>query len=133
MNEPFAVVFGVSGVLFGFLFAAFWWTLNRELTFERYQRHFKIGTGLLVVTMALLGAFGLVLPLHRMAQVHPGMTWSYRGVVLALLGIFGYMLVELGHYSVYQKPKYVTKGERIVFWIVVTAAAILVAGWFYGR
>jgi hypothetical protein len=30
-----------SSILLGFLFAGFWWTLNRELTFKAEERHFK--------------------------------------------------------------------------------------------
>ena len=45
-------------VLSGFLFAGFWWALNRELTFDPSQRHFKPGYALLILTMILLGTSG---------------------------------------------------------------------------
>ncbi len=41
----------VCSILIGFLFAGFWWTLNRELTFKAEDRHFKLGIGLLLVAM----------------------------------------------------------------------------------
>jgi hypothetical protein len=37
----------VSSIMLGILFAGFWWTLNRELTFKVEERHFKLGIGLL--------------------------------------------------------------------------------------
>ena len=40
MDDTAKAVLTVSGVLFGFFFAAFWWTLNPELAFETNQRHF---------------------------------------------------------------------------------------------
>jgi hypothetical protein len=39
----------VCSILLGFLFAGFWWTLNRELTFKAEDRHFKLGIGLFLV------------------------------------------------------------------------------------
>ena len=44
----------VSSILLGFLFAGFWWTLNRELTFKAEERHFKLGIGLQLVGMVML-------------------------------------------------------------------------------
>lgn len=48
MDETSRANLTVSGVLFGFFFAAFWWILNRELTFEKEERHFKPATGVLI-------------------------------------------------------------------------------------
>jgi hypothetical protein len=31
---------------------------------------------------------------------------------LALLAVYGYMLTELGHYGIYQPPKYTTRSEK---------------------
>ena len=70
--QPRAIqsVLTVSGVLSGFLFAGFWWSLSREPAFDAGQRHFKLGYLLLLVSMALVAAFGIVIPLS--AQGHPG-------------------------------------------------------------
>lgn len=57
----------VYSILLGFLFAGFWWTLNQELTFKVEYRHFKLGIGLLLVVMVMLGLFGVVLPLRAIA------------------------------------------------------------------
>ncbi|MBK7190671.1 MAG: hypothetical protein IPH86_18925 [bacterium] len=80
----------VSGILFGFLFAGFWWSLNRELSFEPQDRHFKFGYVLLFLSMALLGYFGIVLPLQSLVSAEPALVPSYRGILLALIGTFGY-------------------------------------------
>jgi hypothetical protein len=120
--EATASLLTVSGVLIGFLFAGFWWALNRELTFPPRERHFKPSYALLILTMVLLGYFGVAIPLRRLAANDPAMVWTYRGIVLALLGILGYMLTELGHYSIYQRPKYVTTSEW--FWFGLTTAGM---------
>jgi hypothetical protein len=36
-------VLPVGSILLGFLFARFWWTLNRELSFKAEDRHFQAG------------------------------------------------------------------------------------------
>ena len=105
----------VSSILLGFLFAGFWWTLNRELTFKVEDRHFKLGIGLLLVAMVMLALFGVVLPLRALAYANPGSLLDYRGVVLALITVFGYMLTDMGHYGVFKFPKYRTKPERVFF------------------
>jgi len=113
----------VSGILIGFLFAGFWWSLNRELTFNPDQRHFKLGYAVLLVTMVLLGYFGMVDPLRKSARTHPTLIPSYRGVLLALLGILGYMLTELGHYQIFHWPRYTTMIERVCFGLTFAAMA----------
>jgi hypothetical protein len=105
--KPEAFVTAAS-VLFGFLFSGFWWALNRELTFRPGQRHFKPSYFLLLMSMALLGAFGIVKPLREIAANNPELRWTYRAVVLVMVSVFGYMLSELGHYRVFQWPKYTT-------------------------
>jgi hypothetical protein len=67
----------VCSILGGFLFAGFWWTLNRELTFKAEDWHFKLGIGLLLVAMVMLAVFGVVLP-----QAGLG-TWSRRWATTA--------------------------------------------------
>src|SRR5208283_4048387 len=62
----------VSSILLGFLFAGFWWTLNRELTFKPEERHFKLGIGLQLVGMVMLAVFGVVLPMRSIAYASPG-------------------------------------------------------------
>ncbi len=60
----------VCSILLGFLFAGFWWTLNRELTFKAEDRHFKLGIGLLLVAMVMLGVFGIVLPIRQICSAY---------------------------------------------------------------
>jgi hypothetical protein len=95
------------------LFAGFWWTLNRELTFKAEDRHFKLGIGLLLVAMVMLGVFGVVLPMRAIAYANPGFLLDYRGVVLALITVFGYMVTDMGHYGLFKLPKYTTVPERV--------------------
>jgi hypothetical protein len=118
-----------ASVLFGFLFAGFWWTLNRELTFEPDQRHFKFGYVLLLGSMSFLAGFGIILPLRLAARANPEFLWTYRAVVLVIIGVFGYMLTELGHYSVFQRPKYTTWQEHLFFWGTVGLGLSLVGYW----
>ncbi len=118
-----------ASVLFGFLFAGFWWALNRELTFEPTERHFKFGYALLLGSMALLAAFGIILPLRILAQANPELVWTYRAVVIVLVGVFGYMLTELGHYSIFQRPKYTTWQENIFFWGTLGVIGLLLVYW----
>jgi hypothetical protein len=46
MDESSKALLTVSGLLFGFLFTAFWWILNRDLRFKPENRHFKPATGM---------------------------------------------------------------------------------------
>jgi hypothetical protein len=130
LNEAATAILTVSGILFGFLFAGFWWSLNRELSFDPDQRHFKFGHFLLVLTMGLLGYFGMVKPLNALASADPSLTASYRGIVLALIGVFGYMLTEFGHYYIFQRPKYVTGIERLAFALTLLIIVALALIWW---
>jgi hypothetical protein len=121
----------VSSILLGFLFAGFWWTLNRELTFKVEDRHFKLGIGLLLVAMVMLALFGVVLPLRALAYANPGSLLDYRGVVLALIIVFGYMLTDTGHYGVFKLPKYRTIPERIFFFGTLLIVAGLITKWYF--
>jgi hypothetical protein len=118
------IVVTASSVLFGFLFAGYWWSLNRELKFIPAQRHFKFGYILLIVSMALLAVFGILLPLRVAAQENPAISGSFAGITLAMIGIFGYMLMEFAHYSVFQKQKYITTFEHIVFWTTIVLLGV---------
>lgn len=133
MDETSRAILTVSGVPFGFFFAAFWWILNRELTFEKKERHFKPATGVLMASMALLAVFGILVPLGHAARANPALLTSYRGILLALVAVYGYMLIELGHYGIYQRPKYTTRSEK--FFCVVTLLAVigLAARWWVFR
>lgn len=113
--KPEALLTAAS-VLFGFLFAGFWWALNRELTFEPSQRHFKPGYLLLLGTMAVLAIFGMLVPLRDVATANPAARTMFYGVSLAVIGVFGYMLTELGHYGIFRRPKYTTWQEQLFFW-----------------
>jgi len=130
MDEISRAILTVSGVLFGFFFAAFWWILNRELTFKEEERHFKPATGVLMVSMALLATFGIVVPLHRAAQANPAVLTSYHGILLALITVYGYMLIELGHYGIYQPPKYTTRSEKFLCIVTVVVVIGLAAKWW---
>jgi hypothetical protein len=112
-------------VMFGFFFVGFWWTLDRELKFGAEGRHLKLGVMLLFAAMVVLAILGIMLPLHRLAQLNPALQWPYRGMAIALVGIFGYMLTELGHYRVFQFPKYITLSEALFFFLTVAAAVAL--------
>jgi hypothetical protein len=133
MDEISRAILTVSGVLFGFFFAAFWWILNRELTFKEEERHFKPATGVLMVSMALLATFGIVVPLHRTAQANPAVLTSYHGILLALITVYGYMLIELGHYGIYQPPKYTTRSEKFLCIVTVVVVIGLAAKWWLFR
>jgi len=120
----------VSSIMLGFLFAGLWWTLNRELTFKVEDRHFKLGIGLLLVSMMLLAIFGIVLPMRALAYANPGLLLDYRGVVLALVTVFGYMLTDMGHYGVFKLPKYRTKPERVFFAGTLLTVLGLIVKWY---
>jgi hypothetical protein len=49
--------------------------------------------------MVMLAVSGVTLPMRAIAYADPGFLLDYRGVVLALIVIFGYMLTDLGHYG----------------------------------
>ena len=119
MNELSGVA--AAAVLFGFLFAGFWWSLNRELTFEVPERHFKPGYALLFLRVVLVGYFGLIAPLREAAQVQPALKHTYYGVTLGIVAVVGYMLTEFAHYSIFQRPKYTTPLE----WVFVVVTAIV--------
>jgi hypothetical protein len=121
----------VSSILLGFLFAGFWWTLNRELTFKPEERHFKLGIGLQLVGMVMLALFGVVLPLRALAYANPGLLLDYRGVVLALIVIFGYMLTDLGHYGVFKWPKYTTRPEKLLCAGTLLVVFALILKWYF--
>ena len=78
----------VCSILLGFLFAGFWWTLNQEFSFMAEDRHFRLGIALLLLAMVMLGVFGVVLPIRQIVFRNPFLL-GYRGVVLALVTVFG--------------------------------------------
>jgi cellobiose-specific phosphotransferase system component IIC len=110
-----------SSLVFGFLFAGFWWALDREVKFPEEKRHFKYAYGLLLGTMGIVAIFGITKPLWQAAREDATISGALPGVVAALIGIFGYMLTEFGHYNVYQRPKYSTRSERVLFRLTVLA------------
>src|SRR4051812_2416611 len=89
-----------ASILFGFLFAGFWWALDRELKFVSEQRHFKPAYALLLITMALVALVGLLSPLHKIATADPTLKVPIAGVAAGIVGVFGYMLTELAHHGV---------------------------------
>lgn len=124
-SEALATIITTSGVMFGFFFVGFWWTLDRELKFDIEGRHLKLGVMLLFAAMVVLAILGIMLPLYRLAQLNPELQWPYRGMAIALVGIFGYMLTELGHYRVFQLPKYITPSEALFFFLTLAGAVVL--------
>ncbi|MBZ5670932.1 MAG: hypothetical protein LAO04_14540 [Acidobacteriia bacterium] len=130
MDKPLAAVLSVSSVLFGFLFTGFWWILNREIDFDPEERHFKLGTGMLLASMILLGIFGILVPLKEIAGSDRLLITLYRGIAISLVGIYGYMFTELGHYSVYQFWKYTTKSEWVCFGLTLAFVLFLVIRWW---
>lgn len=129
MDELRRSILTVSGVLFAFQFAAFWWILNRELTFKEEERHFKPATALLLLSMFLLAVFGIIIPLRQAVVGNPTLVLSYRGVLLALVAVYGYMLTELGHYRIYQRPKYTTKSEWAFLVLTIVLVVALAIRW----
>jgi hypothetical protein len=85
MNELSGV--SAAAVLFGFLFAGFWWSLDRELTFKSEQRHFKPGYALLFLRIAFVGYFGLIVPLREASRLpaYGYLKSTYYGVTLGVL------------------------------------------------
>lgn len=128
MNELSGMA--AAAVLFGFLFAGFWWSLNRELTFKISERHFKPGYALLFASVALVGYFGLIAPLRKAAQVQPLLKQTYYGVTLGIVAVVGYMFTEFAHYSIFQRPKYTTPLEW-VFTVATVMALGLLALYFF--
>ncbi len=115
-----------ASILFGFLFAGFWWALDRELKFPQEQRHFKPAYALLLATMLLLAVFGVLLPLQSLIDDNPSLRPPVAGIAAGLVGVFGYMLTELGHYSVYRRPIYYGRYERFIFVVTVISMLALV-------
>jgi len=83
--------------------------------------------------MALLATFGIIVPLGRAARANPALFTSYRGILLALVAIYGYMLTELGHYGIYQPPKYTTRSEKLFCIVTVLVVVGLAARWWLFR
>jgi len=129
VEEGIKAALPVSTILLGFLFAGFWWTLDRELAFKQEERHFKLGIGLLLLAMVMLAVFGVVFPLRTIAYANPVLVWDYRGVVIALIVVFGYMLTDMGHYGVFKLPRYRTKPELFFFAATMLTIIALVAAW----
>jgi hypothetical protein len=126
MNELSGV--GAAAVLFGFLFAGFWWSLNRELTFKPEQRHFKPGYALLFLGIAFVGYFGLIVPLREASRLptYGYLRSTYYGVTLGVIAVLGYMLTEFAHYRIFQRLKYSTPLEWVFF--LITMVVLLVLG-----
>lgn len=125
--NPLASLLTVSGILLGFLFAGFWWILNREISFTPQGRHFKLSYWLIFLAATALAVFGVLMPLYRITAGDRFGQVCCAGVSGALILVFGYMLAELGHYGVFAKPHYITRAER---WIVVSTliSAVLIFG-----
>ncbi len=126
--EVTALGIAASSILFGFFFAGFWWALNRELEFEEKARHFKLAYILLLLSMAVLACFGIIAPLASASHDNVSIVPIYRGVFVALVGIFGYMLTELAHYRVFRRPG-TTPSERVFFALTIAVMLLLFLIW----
>jgi hypothetical protein len=129
MNELSGVA--AAAVLFGFLFAGFWWSLNREVGFDEEDRHFKPGYALLFASIAFVGYFGLVEPLRAAADANASLKTTYYGVALGIVAVIGYMLTEFAHYRIFQRPKYTTPLEWTFF--IGTCIALASLGFVFLR
>ena len=133
MNELSGI--SAAAVLFGFLFAGFWWSLDRELTFKPEQRHFKPGYALLFLSIALVGYFGLIVPLRDASHLpaYGYLKSTYYGMTLGVVAVLGYMLTEFAHYRIFQRLKYSTPLEWLFFSITLVVLLFLgvqlFAGW----
>jgi len=126
MNELSGI--SAAAILFGFLTAGFWWSLDRELSFKPEERHFKPGYALLFVSIAFVGYFGLVVPLREASRLpeYASLNTTYYGVTLGIIAVLGYMLTEFAHYRIFQRLKYSTPSEWVFF--LVTIGALLALG-----
>jgi hypothetical protein len=104
---------------------------TKELTSKLEDWHFKLGIGLLLVATVMLALFGVVLPLRAIAYANPDSLLDYRGVVLALITVFGYMLTDMGHYRVFKLPKHRTTTERFLFAATLLTVLGLIAKWYF--
>ena len=126
MNELSGI--SAAAILVGFLFAGFWWSLDRELNFKTEGRHFKPAYALLLLSIAFVGYFGLVVPLREASRSpqYAYLKTTYFGVTLGLVAVLGYMLTEFAHYRIFQRLKYSTPLEWVFF--IVTIGALLIVG-----
>lgn len=85
---------------------------------------------MLLASMILLGIFGILVPLKEIAGSDRLLITLYRGIAISLVGIYGYMFTELGHYSVYQFWKYTTKSEWVCFGLTLAFVLFLVIRWW---
>ena len=127
MNELSGI--SAAAILFGFLSAGFWWSLNRELGFKPKQRHFKPGYALLILSIAFVGYFGMIVPLREASQLstHGYLKTTYYGVTLGVVTVLGYMLTEFAHYRIFQRLKYSEPLEWVFF--LATIVLLLVLSW----
>jgi hypothetical protein len=73
--------------------------------------------------------FGVVLSIRQIAFRNPTFLLGYRGVVLALITVFGYMLTDMRHYSLSSLPKDRTNSERMLFAATLVSVLGLIVKW----
>jgi len=83
----------------------------------------------LLVATVRLGVFGVVLPVKAIAYANPAFLLDYRGVVLAFITVFGYMLTDLGHCSLFKLPKFRTTSERNFFAATLVTVLGMIVKW----
>jgi hypothetical protein len=69
--------------------------------------------------------------LRAIAYANSAFLLDYRGVVLALITVFIYMLTDMGHYGVFKLPKYGTTTERFLFAATLLSVLGLIAKWYF--
>jgi sterol desaturase/sphingolipid hydroxylase (fatty acid hydroxylase superfamily) len=77
----------------------------------------------------VFGVFGVVLPIRQIAFRNPAFLLGYRGVVLVLITMFGYMLTDMRHYGLFKLPKYRTNSERMRFAATLVTVLGLIVKW----
>jgi hypothetical protein len=89
------------------------------------ERHFKLGIGLFLASMAMLALFGGVFPLREIEDSNPAFLLGYRGVV-APITVFGYMLTDTGHDGLFKPPEVQNQFRKLSAATFVTVFGLIV-------
>jgi hypothetical protein len=114
-----------------FLFAGFGWTLNQELTVKVENWHFKLGIGPAARCYGHAWTIRSCTAPACNAYANPAFLPDYRGVVLALITVFIYMVTDIGHCGVFKLPKYRTTTERFLFTATLLTLLGPIAKWYF--
>lgn len=61
----------------------------------------------------MFGGLGVILPKTGNRLSESRLVPDYPGVVLALIIVFGYMVMDMGRYRWFKRPKYTTAPARL--------------------